>query len=452
MAQLNWRPGMWPPPEFGWEYPNPMLAHMGVVGGPMKRTPSNLSMSAVPDGMHPMWPPHMMHPMMYPGFHPSMMYLSGSQSQLMGTSAPGPMMMMNSSNFEQRPPSPASSQRSRRSNQRSSQQRSSHKQSRSSASKASDRWSDSDDDFSRESDDSIKERPKSPRAKTSSLTRPSSKTVHKDYSSVSMSSVRLSPKPKADHTSLTKTTLQAPPSPQPPQASQAPQIESNEAKEWECAHCTFMNTPDTRICVVCCRTSDHGAQAEAADEEELPVVMSNLSFSIKEERSRDAVPVQLKSEISKDKSPARTVSPSDDARIQETINQNYEDVSNMLKRLRTQREEPTKREPSQKREPAKQEAHLKEPQRKAYNPLLDELDAVEDEEADTPPDEDEERYIEMEEKEPVYEHVNFPADSEANITNASSASYVDHQGNFEFEDYLQAAERVRRARFQYFWS
>lgn len=231
----------------------------------------------------------------------------------------------------------------------------------------------------------------------------------------------------------------------PPQTVQAQQVERNEVKEWECAHCTFMNTPDTRICAVCCRTSDHGGQAEAADEEELPVVMSNLSFSIKEEHSRDTVPVQLTNEISKDKSPARTISPSEDARIQETINKNYEDVSNMLKRLRTPKEEPAKKEP-EKREPARQK-----PQRKAYNPLLDELDAVEDEEDNTP-EEEEERYIEMEEKEPVYEHVNFTADSEAVVTNAPSSSYVDRQGNFEFEDYLRAAERVRRARFQYFWS
>lgn len=441
MAQLNWRPGMWPPPEFGWEYPNSMLSHMGVVGGPMKRTPSNLSMSAVPDGMqHGMWPPHMMHPMMYPGFHPSMMYLSGSQSQLMGTSAPGPMMMMNpnQSNFEPRPPSPASSHRSRRSNQRSSQ-RPSHKQTRSSASKASDRWSDSDEYMSRESDDSIKERPKSPRMKSSSLPRPLPKSVHKDYGSVSFSSARASPKPKVEPVSFSAEPIAA-----TKVTAQAPKIEINETKEWECAHCTFINAPDTRICVVCCRTSDAKEPAEVADEEELPVVMSNLSFSIKEECSRDTVPVQLKSEISKEKSPGRAISPSEDAKIQETINKNYEDVSNMLKRLRSSKEE------SVQEKPVTQQPQPKEPAAKAHNHLLDELDAVEDDE--TPPEEEEERYIEMEEKEPLYEHVHFPADSEAVITNATSASYVDRQGNFEFEDYLRAAERVRKTRFQYFWS
>jgi len=119
MAHLNWRPGMWPtaagaPPEFGgngWDYPgnpNPFFSsHFGVVDGPMmKRTPSNLSMSAMPDG------PMMCWPMMYPGgFHPSMMW--GSQSQLGGPM----MMMMNPGAHQQgvRPPSPASSQRSRRS-------------------------------------------------------------------------------------------------------------------------------------------------------------------------------------------------------------------------------------------------------------------------------------------------------------------------------------------------
>ena len=74
MAQLNWRPGMWPSrTDVGWDYPNSLLGRIGVVDGPMKRTPSNQSMSAMSDNqpMMNMWPPpHMMHPAMV---HPSAM-------------------------------------------------------------------------------------------------------------------------------------------------------------------------------------------------------------------------------------------------------------------------------------------------------------------------------------------------------------------------------------------
>ena len=431
MAQLNWRPGMWPPggPEFGWEFTNPLLSHVGVVDGPMKRTPSNLSMSAVPDGAH--WPQqHMMHPMMYPHFHPSMMYLSGSQSHIMG-GPPGQMMMMNPGPqpYDPRPPSPASSQRSRRSqkSQRSSQ-RSSQKQNPhggSSSSKPSGRWSESED-FSGDSDDSLRVRPTSPRK--SSVSSRSSKS--KDYGPVNSA-------PMTRPTS--KTT--------------APVTKSG--RDWECDHCTYVNKADTRICAVCCRTSDRplDCDQQAAEDEDLPVVMSNLTFNIKEDRARESIPVQLKSEqlLTKDKSPNRPSDSSKDSKKYdnvrkkyEDVSKHYEDVNDMLKRLQVRKEDPHKSQSSSQIVATQELSNWLPDQNR--NSLLDEIDAVEDEESQ---EEEEERYIEMEEKEPLYERVQFPP---ASATSAAAAVPTNKpeegQGNFSIDGYLRAAERAKRARFR----
>ena len=176
MAQLNWRPGMWPasgrPEAAGWDYSGSLLGRIGVVEGPMKRTASNQSMSSMSmadsSSMMNMWHPQMihpgammphpsamgMHPSMYPGFHPMMpqqqqqqQQFSGSHSCLVGGgSSPSPMMMNQSSHggaYDPRSSSPASSQRSRRSYKSSSQKRSTKVP----------QWSDSEDErYSGESD------------------------------------------------------------------------------------------------------------------------------------------------------------------------------------------------------------------------------------------------------------------------------------------------------------
>lgn len=411
MAQLNWRPGMWPQgggTEFGgWDYPsNPsLLSQIGVVEGPMrmKRTPSNLSMSGIPDGM--CWPgqPAMMHhPMMYPAppFHPSMMW-TGSQSQLAGPM----MMMMNPHHSQQfgersRPVSPASSQRSRRSSiQKSSSQRSSQN-AKSTGSNSSSRhagssskthhtrWSDSDDDerFSgHDSDDSVKQ---------DRSIKSNKGARSKDYGPVRTVSSPVRPSPKRS---------------------------SNVGKsKWECQHCTFVNEADTRICAVCCRTSDFISSEPAEEELDLPVVKSNLTFNIKEDRKIGAtsptVAVQLKNEQLGFKE-SKTKS--------EDVSKNYEDVSNMLKRMQVRREEssPTDYQPYK-------------------SSLENEIDAVED-------DEEEEGYIEMEEKEPFYEHVSFPP-APARPPSSSSSAVEDRPGKFSSlqGQYLAAAERSKRARFE----
>lgn len=419
MAQLNWRPGMWPPggSEFGWDFQNPLLAQSGVVGGPMKRTPSNLSMSAVPDGAHGMWPPQMMHPMMFPHFHPSMMYLTGSQGHLMA-GPNGPMMMMNPGQppYDPRPPSPASSQRSRRSqkSQRSSQ-RSSQKNRHLGSSSKSGRWSESED-FSGDSDDSLRDRPTSPRK--SSVSGRSSKSGNKDYGPINSATFsRPSPKHVIE----------------PPKCGD----------DWECTHCTYFNKAETRICAVCCRTSDRPEEPDqqAGDDEELPVVMSNLTFNIKDDRSRDSIPVQLKSEqiANKDKSPGRFTDNAKDSSKYDNVNKNYEDVSNMLKRLQVRKEEP-------KQQPAAE---------KQRNSLLDEIDALEDDDSPVEEDEEEEeeRYIEMEEKEPLYERVQFPPARAATPQQPPAAvaptnNPEEGQGNFSINGYLRATEQAKRARFR----
>ena len=430
MAQLNWRPGMWPPGglEFGWgDFQNPMLSHVGVVNAPMKRTPSNLSMSAVPDGAHGMWPQqHMMHPMMYPHFHPSMMYLTGSQSHLMGGPG-GPMMMMNpgQQQYDPRPPSPASSQRSRRSqkSQRSSQrssQSSSQKQNRHGGGSSSKpgRWSESED-LSGDSDDSLRDRPTSPRK--SSVSGRSGKSGNKDYGPVNLSSGVRPRSPKIS--ALVSNTVE---------------------RDWECTHCTYHNKAETRICAVCCRTSDHHEQYEqqAVEEEDLPVVMSNLTFNIKEDRTRESVPVQLKSEqlATKDKSPSRTNDSRRGSMKYDNVNKNYEDVNDMLKRLQVRKDDPKPNFSQQLPQQVPQQSLQQFPQQ-PHNSLMDEIDAVEDDD-----EEEEERYIEMEEKEPLYERVQFPPTSPVA---AVSANYAEEaQGNFSVNGYLQAAEQATKARFR----
>lgn len=440
MAQLNWRPGMWPPgaggPEFGWgDFQNPMLAHMGVVDSPMKRTPSNLSMSAVPDGTHGMWPQqHMMHhPMMYPHFHPSMMYLTGSQSHLMGGPA-GPMMMMNSGQqpYDPRPPSPASSQRSRRSqkSQRSSQrssQSSSQKPNRhggGSTSSKPGRWSESED-LSGDSDDSLHDRPTSPRK--SSVSGRSGK--NKDYGPVHLSSGARPRSPKI--------------------SPSVPAVDKDFDKDWECTHCTYHNKAETRICAVCCRTSDHHehqSEQQAVEEEDLPVVMSNLTFNIKEDRTRDSVPVQLKSEqlATKDKSPSRADDSRRGSMKYDNVNKHYEDVNDMLKRMQVRKEDPkpyvTQQLPQQV--PPQQ---LPLPQPTHHNSLMDEIDAVEDDDEE---EEEEERYIEMEEKEPLYERVQFPPVSPTAAAASTNYAAEEAQGNFSVNGYLRAAEQATKARYR----
>ena len=410
MAQLNWRPGMWPPggQEFGWDFQNPLLAQSGIIGGPMKRTPSNLSMSAVPDGAHGMWPPqHMMHPMMYPHFHPSMMYLTGSQSHLMGGPT-GPMMMNAGPTFDPRPSSPASSQRSRRSHKsHRSSQRSSQKQSRhpSSSSKTG-RWSGSED-FSGDSDDSFHERPTSPRK--SSISSRSGK--NKDYGPVHSLPRQSNPK-----SSTIKST-----------------------GDWECTHCTYVNNADTRICAVCCRTSDRQLEIDqqAADDEDLPVVMSNLTFNIKEDRTNDSIPVHLKSEqlAVKEKSPNRPVV-GKESKNYDNVNKNYEDVNNMLKRLQTRKEDQPITIGDQQRTSTSDQKQQQQQQQ--HETLMNEIDAVEES--------DEEGYIEMEEKEPLYERVQFPPATPA--IPPTNNPHEEGQGNFSINGYLRAAEQAKRARFR----
>ena len=409
MAHLNWRPGMWPAggggPEFGggWDgYPNPMLAHLGVVGGPIKRTPSNLSMSAVPDSWMQGQP--MMHPMMYPPFHPSMMYLTGSQTHLAG----GPMMMNpmgHPQQFEQRPSSPASSQRSRRSHR--SSQKSSQNRQRSSAK----HWSESDDErFSGESDDSMQDRPTSPRKPSSNSGRRGSKS-NKDYGPVRpLPGRKAKSPPKSSAASTTKTGSKS------------------TDGSWECDHCTFVNAPGTRICAVCCRTSSQFLQKQDSaveEDEDMPVVKCNLSFNIKDDhKGGESTGLQVKNEqlILKEKSPAKEP---------DVIAKNYEDVSNMLKRMQVRKKD--------------QEALYK-------SSLEDEIDAIEDDDIDLFGD-DEEGYIEMEEKDPLYERVQFPFTSSPITAPASAAEptvEATGQGNFTtIDEYLRAAERsIRRARFQ----
>ncbi|XP_057368613.2 E3 ubiquitin-protein ligase lubel-like isoform X2 [Daphnia carinata] len=450
MAQLNWRPGMWPPggSEFGWDFQNPLLAHVGIVDSPMKRTPSNLSMSsAAAEAPHGMWPQqHMIHPMMYPHFHPSMMYLTGSQSHLMG-GQPGPMMMMASGQqpYDQRPPSPASSQRSRRSqkSQRSTQ-RSSQKQSRHVGSNSkSGRWSDSED-FSGDSDDSLRDRPTSPRK--SSVSGRSSK--NKDYGSVNLSS---GVRPRSP-----KVTI--------PTSTEAEQ-------DWECTHCTYQNKAETRICAVCCRTSDHHQQSEqqVGDDEELPVVMSNLTFNIKEDRVREPVPVQLKSEqvITKDKSPNRSNDSRRGSMKYDNVNKHYEDVNDMLKRLQVRKEDPKQNVPQQlPQEPIEQfprqpsppfpqhfheQFHQQVPQQypqqfstqppqQHQNSLLDEIDAVEDDD-----EEEEERYIEMEEKEPLYERVQFPPASSTSVASTNNPDEAQGKNQSKSSDQRSGRESISKS-------
>lgn len=420
MAHLNWRPGMWPAGggshEFaGWDgYPNPMLAHLGVVGGPIKRTPSNLSMSAVPDSWMQQGQP-MMHPMMYPPhFHPSMMYLTGSQTHLAG----GPMMMnpmAHPQQFEQRPSSPASSQRSRRSH-RSSQKSSSQNQRQRSSAK---HWSESDDErFSGESDDSMQDRPMSPRKPSSNSSRRGSKSS-KDYGPVRPLPGRKAKSPPKSNSSTTKTAVAS----------------KSADGSWECDHCTFVNAPGTRICAVCCRTSSQFLQKQdstAEEDEDLPVVKCNLSFNIKDDhKGGDSTGLQVKNEqlILKEKSPAKEP---------DVIAKNYEDVSNMLKRMQVRKKD--------------NEALYK-------SPLEDEIDAIEDDDIDLFGD-DEEGYIEMEDKDPLYERVQYPFNAPSPTSAASvSAGGAENcqptveatgQGNFTtIDEYLRAAERsIRRARFQ----
>lgn len=137
----------------------------------------------------------------------------------------------------------------------------------------------------------------------------------------------------------------------------------------------------------------------------MPVVKSNLTFNIKPEESRKSaggasspsVPVQLKSEqlvASKEASGE--------------LSKNYEDVSNMLKRMQVRKEETHRH---------------KEAQGPSYTnkaALEDEIDAVEEDNVEV----EEEGYIEMEEKEPFYEQVKFPPSDERpagkSITNRSS--------------------------------
>ena len=161
------------------------------------------------------------------------------------------------------------------------------------------------------------------------------------------------------------------------------------------------------------------------EDEDMPVVKCNLSFNIKDDhKGGESTGLQVKNEqlILKEKSPAKEP---------DVIAKNYEDVSNMLKRMQVRKKD--------------QEALYK-------SPLEDEIDAIEDDDIDLFGD-DEEGYIEMEEKDPLYERVQFPFTSSPITAPASAAEptvEATGQGNFTtIDEYLRAAERsIRRARFQ----
>jgi hypothetical protein len=170
--------------------------------------------------------------------------------------------------------------------------------------------------------------------------------------------------------------------------------------------------------------------------------MSNLTFNIKEDRTRDSVPVQLKSEqlANKDKSPSRANDSRRGSMKYDNVNKNYEDVNDMLKRLQVRKEDPKPDVNQQLPQPVPQHVPQQFPQQ-PHNSLMDEIDAVED---DDDEEEEEERYIEMEEKEPLYERVQFPPVSDAVSTNYAEEA----QGNFNVNGYLRAAEQATKARFR----
>ena len=120
----------------------------------------------------------------------------------------------------------------------------------------------------------------------------------------------------------------------------------------------------------------------------------------------------------KEKSPAKEAN----------VAKDYEDVSNMLKRMQVRKKDQSD-------------------QGLYKSPLEDEIDAVDDEDIDLFGD-DEEGYIEMEEKEPLYERVQFPFTTP--VASPPPEPAITGQGNFSsIDEYLRAAERaVRRARFE----
>ena len=161
--------------------------------------------------------------------------------------------------------------------------------------------------------------------------------------------------------------------------------EKTSSGKWECSHCTFLNPVGTRICGVCCRTGNVAAEEDTNETQGDngdcgSVIKSNLIFSIKDDQrpGSDSVGVITKEVDSSTSS------------VRNDVDKNYEDVSNMLKRMRIRREELVER-----RGAAAEKAHVQP---------IDVDDADEEEE--------EEGYIEMTEtatsKQPLYERVRFP--------------------------------------------
>ena len=369
MAHLNWRPGMWPPGSeaAAWDHPNQGQA--AFSDGRLKRHPSNQSMSSFPidnNQMMNMWPQHLMHPAHISGIvcHPSVyppyhgmagpMMFSGSQGHLVGVGMPPVGMMMGNvpSTFDQRPVSPASSHQSRRSAKGHRSHRSSQKEARAPASRSasSKQWSGSEDDrgFSDELD-SPDERPVSPRQATARP--PASRS--------SASHAAPAPKP-------TQTKAQA------IYGRVSPLLKS---EGWECEHCTFINEPETRVCAVCCRTSqawlnsnennsaaeqqsdsaaDCGSADMVDDDCNLSVVKSNLSFKLKED-THETVAVEFKNQkvVTKDADKNKGAASDYQGAVKD-----YEDVSNMLKRLQMKKKDDYQEE--KKTEDAKQQERLKE--------------------------------------------------------------------------------------------
>ena len=420
MAQLNWQQGMWPSP---WDYPG----QGPFMEGSMKRSPSSQSMSAAgADAM--MWGPQMhpammMHPSMYP--YPGMggsMVFNGSQNQLSSSaSGSGPAA---SNESRERASSPASSA-GHRSRNSSSTKSSSHQRfrrhrqerngssSRSSSLKPSNRrsdWSDSEDEQytgNEEEVDSADERPVSHRK---------SQRSHREQ--------QQQPQPQP----------QPPPAPQPSRSSASERKESKiygrvspmtqkrqESRGWECEHCTFLNEPGTRICAVCCRTSHHtrdmadedsgrkspdsqpstrkspekSSSIEFADEDPDVEITSNLSFNIKKDDTKDTTSsgIQLKHEVVKEKKRS--------ADYQDIV-KDYEDVSNMLRRMRLKKEEQLLQQ---------QLAEQQKAEMKAHKPPPDDIELDDEDES------------EVKEKDSYYEQVQYPQSAEGNYYIYSSGGY-----------------------------
>ena len=353
---MNWRGagagGMWP--AAGEMAPHAWDQHAGLhADGSMKRTLSNQSMAGADRNAHMinMWAggqmhPSMMHPQMFPPYHLQQQQLQQQQQQQQ-------MAMMQQFNVSQnqltggfdgqRCASPACSQRSHGSHkqqpnkqqqQQLQQQRTDKERNNSSSSQrkkswTARRWSDSDDEFERFSGDddvspSVSVRLESNPKQQQQQQRPKEKQTHwktsKDYGRASPMTER-----------------------------------RKEVGGWQCDHCTFVNDAGSRVCAVCCRTStavletssggdggggggggdvlpaSNGSSIEYIDDE--PVVKSNLSFKIKDgEAAGESIGVQMKNE-------RMTVEKANATKVYADAVKDYEDVSNMLKRMRLKKEE-----------------------------------------------------------------------------------------------------------------